>query len=317
MAGVESRVVRTNGVRLHVLEAGEGPLVLLVHGFPGLSYSWRHQVPALAAAGWHAVAVDTRGYGGSDRPDGDYTAEVLEADLLGLLDAYGADQAVIVGQDFGSRYAWNLARHHPGRVRAVLGTVPFADQPSERPPTQVWRELAEKHFLHLHYFQTPGVAEADLGGENAREFLARLFWALSGEGTYFSVFGHGADTSYLAALEPAPPLPWSWLGEAEFDRFVAEFERGGDGREFIGGFGSYRAADADAAFEAGWRGQVIEQPAMLLIGEKDPVRTFTQVDRSLFADLTEVVVPGAGHHVQQERPAEFNAALLGFLAGLR
>ncbi|CAM3351430.1 alpha/beta fold hydrolase [Nocardioides dubius] len=314
---MESRLIETNGVRLHARVAGQGPVVLLVHGFPGTSYSWRHQLPVLAAAGWQAVAVDTRGYGGSERPHDGYTTEVIEQDLLGVLDALGADRAVVVGQDFGAKYAWNLARHHPERVRAVAGTVPFADLPQEKAPSALWAELAEHHFLHLHYFQEPGVAERDLGGDRADEFLARLLWALSADGGYFSVFGHAsAGTSYLDALPSAPALPWPWLSEAEFAVFAEAFGAGGPGREFAGGFGSYRAADADWAFEAGWLGTPITQPALLLIGEHDPVRRFTQTDPALFADLTERVIPGAGHHVQQEQPDAVNAALVEFLAGL-
>lgn len=314
---MQQRLVDTNGVRLHVTVAGDGPAVLLVHGFPGSSYSWRHQVPVLAGSGHRVVAVDTRGYGRSDRPEGGYDAETVERDLLGLLDALDVETAVVVGQDFGSRYAWNLARHHPERVRGVVGTVPFADLPQQVAPTQMWSSLAEGHFLHLHYFQEVGVAERDLGGDQLQEFLARLMWALSGDGEYFSVFGHpSAGTSYLDALPPAPPLPWRWLNEADFAAFVDGFRLGGPGREFAGGFGSYRAADADWAYEAGWLGQVIEPPAMLLIGEHDPVRKFTKIDGTLFRDLSEVVVPGAGHHVQQEQPRAVNEALLGFLGQL-
>lgn len=317
MTTVESRLIATNGVQLRADVAGDGPLVLLVHGFPGTAWSWRHQLPALASAGWQGVAVDTRGYGGSDRPASGYTSEVVEQDLLGVIDALGAEQAVLVGQDFGSKYAWNLARHHPGRVRAVAGTVPFADLPQEQPPSALWQQLSGEHFLHLHYFQAEGVAERELGGEHLEEFLRRLLWALSAEGSYFHVFGHPSGTSYLDALPPAPPLPWRWLTEADFAAYVEQFRRGGPGAELRGGLGAYRAADADWAFEARWLGEPITQPALLFIGEHDPVRKFTEVDRSLFTRLTEVVVPDAGHHVQQEQPDAVNAALLDWLGGLR
>ncbi len=192
--------------------------------------------------------------------------------------------------------------------------MPFADLPQDAPPTQLWAKLAEGHFLHLHYFQEVGRAERDLGGEVVPEFLARLLWALSGEGNYFSVFGHpAAGTSYLDALEPAPALPWGWLDQDTFDAYVGEFRRAGEGREFAGGFGAYRAGDADWAYESAWLGVLIAVPAMLVIGEHDPVRKFTQTDPELFADLTEVVVAGAGHHVQQERPDEFTGVLLRWL----
>ncbi len=311
---MEDRLIETNGIRLHATVAGEGPLALMVHGFPGVAWSWRHQLPALAEAGFTAVAVDTRGYGGSDRPDDGYTTDVIEQDLLGVIDAFGVEQAVVIGQDFGAKYAWNLARHHPSRVRAVAGTVPFADLAQDRPPTEVWQELSSGHFLHLHYFQAVGVAERDLGGPHLEEFLKRLLWALSGEGGYFSVFGHRSEgTSYLDALPPAPPLPWRWLSEADFATYVEGFRRGPAGAELRGGLGAYRAADADWRFESAWLGQPITQPALLFLGEHDPVRKFVEVDRSLFPDLTEVVVPDAGHHVQQEQPAAVNAALTDWL----
>lgn len=317
MAIVETRTLALPGIRLSARVAGAGPLCLLVHGFPGSSYSWRHQMRPLADAGWQVVALDTRGYGGSDRPaGGPWTSEAIEQDLLGVLDVLGAESAVVIGQDFGAKYAWNLARHHPDRVRAVAGTVPFADLPQDAPPSRLWAGLGAEHFLHLHYFQAPGVAERDLGGEHVEEFLQRLLWALSAEGDYFSVFAADGSASYLQALRPAPPLPWPWLTEADFATYVEGFRRGGAGREFAGGFGSYRAADADWAFESRWLGVPIHQPALLFIGEHDPVRRFTQVDRSLFTDLTEAVVPGAGHHVQQEQPEATNRVLLEWLGRL-
>lgn len=313
----ESRFVDVNGLRLHARVAGSGPVVLMVHGFPGSSYSWRHQLEAVAAAGFTAVALDTRGYGASDRPATDYTLPTLVDDLVGVLDALEADRAVLVGQDFGSRYAWNVARHHPDRVRGVVGTVPFQDLAADQRPTEIWQALAGQHFLHLHYFQEIGRAERDLGGPHVAEFLRRLLWALSAQGDYFSVFAHAdADTSYLDALPPAPELPWPWLGTEEFEQMVAGFEAGGPGREFAGGFGSYRSGDADWEWERLAAGQRIEVPSLLLIGEHDPVRKFTTTDPALFADLTEVVVPDAGHHVQQEQSAAFTATLLDFLARL-
>ncbi|WP_235738038.1 alpha/beta fold hydrolase [Nocardioides alcanivorans] len=317
MTLIETCDIDAGGIRLSARTAGTGPLVLLVHGFPGSAWSWRHQMAPLAEAGWQTVAIDTRGYGGSERPaDGPWTTEAIEQDLLGVIDSLGAQQAVVVGQDFGAKYAWNLARHHPDRVRAVAGTVPFADLPQDAPPSAAWATLGEEHFLHLHYFQAPGVAERDLGGEHVEEFLRRLLWALSAGGNYFSVFGAAGSSSYLDALAPAPALPWSWLTEADFATYAEGFRRGGAGREFAGGFGSYRAADADWAFESRWLGVRIDQPALLFIGELDPVRKFTQVDRSLFADLSEAVIPGAGHHVQQEQPAATTKVLLDWLAGL-
>lgn len=313
--------VETNGIRLAVREVGSGPAVLLLHGFPGTSYSWRHQLPVLADAGFRAVAVDTRGYGDSDRPEARaHSSAVIEADLLGVLDALGIEQAHVVGQDFGAMYAWNLAQRHPDRVLSVLGTVPYGGEPAPVPPSSTFAAVAERHFLHLHYFQVVGVAERDLGGPHLAEFLRRLMWALSAEGELLSVFGYpSAGTSYLDALPPAPPLPWSWLSEDELATYVQAFASGGPGRELAGGLQSYRAADADWLDAQRWSGTTIDQPALLVMGEHDPVRTFAPPDleaqRTWLTGLREIVlVAQAGHFVQQEQPAAFNDVLLSWLA---
>lgn len=313
-------LVRTNGTDLAVHSAGDGPAVLLLHGFPGTSYSWRHQLPVLAAAGFRAVAVDTRGYGASARPDAPHhSSAVIEADLVGVLDALGVDAAHVVGQDFGSMYAWNLAQRHPDRVTSVLGTVPFGGSPGPVAPSVGFAAVAARHFLHLHYFQEVGRAEADLGGEHLATFLARLLWALSGEGELLSVFGFPSEgTSYLDALPVAPPLPWPWLDVADLETFVAAYAAGGPGRELAGGLASYRAADVDWELARTWDGTRIEQPSLIVMGEHDPVRTFAPPDldqqRTWLTGLRDVVlVPQAGHHVQQEQPEAFNEVLLDWL----
>ncbi|RZI79688.1 MAG: alpha/beta hydrolase [Microbacterium sp.] len=179
--------------------------------------------------------------------------------------------------------------------------------------------MADRHFLHLHYFQAAGVAEPDLGGDHLAEFLRRLMWALSAEGELLSVFGHpSAGTSYLDALPPAPPLPWSWLSQDEFDHYLASYAAGGPGRELAGGLQSYRAADADWQLARQWAGTSIDQPSLLVMGEHDPVRTFAPPDleaqRTWLTGLRDVVlVAQAGHFVQQEQPAAFNDVLLAWL----
>ncbi|HEX4190199.1 MAG TPA: alpha/beta hydrolase [Marmoricola sp.] len=319
--GIE--VVAANGIRLAIRAQGSGPAVMLVHGFPGTSYSWRHQLPMLAAAGFTAIAVDTRGYGASDRPAAvAQPSTVIEADLLGVLDHLGFDDADVVGQDFGSMYAWNLAQRHPDRVRSVLGTVPFGGTPGPVAPSVAFAAVAERHFLHLHYFGQIGLAERELGGARLPEFLRRLMWALSAEGNLLSVFGWPTDgTSYLDALPEAPPLPWSWLTEVEFDAYVAAFAAGGPGRELAGGLASYRAADKDWVEAKRWAGTTIDQPSLLVMGEHDPVRTFAPPDadeqRTWLTGLREIVfVAGAGHFVQQEQAAAFNDVLTDWLTSL-
>jgi epoxide hydrolase A/B len=320
----EVELVASNGIRLGVRALGAGPAVLLLHGFPGTSYSWRHQVPALVEAGYRAIAVDTRGYGASERPEATHhPSTTIEADVIGVLDALQVEQAHIVGQDFGSMYAWNLAQRHPDRVLSVLGTVPFGGDPGTVAPSTTFAAVAERHFLHLHYFQALGVAERDLGGGNLAEFLRRLIWALSAEGELLSVFRHqSSGTSYLDALPVAPALPWSWLNETEFATYLAAFAAGGPGAELAGGLQSYRAADADWRAAQQWVGTTIDQPALLVMGEHDPVRTFAPPDlelqRTWLTDLRDIVfVAQASHFVQQEQPAAFNEVLLRWLRKAR
>src|ERR1700694_1903273 len=169
---VRERVVDTNGVALRTLEAGDRgtPLVLLCHGFPELAYSWRHQIPVLAGAGYHVLAPEQRGCGGSSRPDAieDYDIAPLSGDVIGLLDDVGAERAVFVGHDWGATVVWNTGLLHPDRVAAVVGmSVPAVPRP-QVPPTQAFRKIFGDNFFYMLYFQQPGVADADLGGDPAR-----------------------------------------------------------------------------------------------------------------------------------------------------
>src|ERR1700679_4181971 len=167
MTEITHRQVQTNGISMHIAEAGEGPLVVMVHGFPGLWYSWRYQLPALAEAGYHAVAVDQRGYGRTDRPSDPavYDADYVAGDMLGLLDALGEQKAIFIGHDFGAQLVFNLAVRHPDRVAA---SKPKKDEfqaefaSSEMRPSAVFAKAAKQHFLHMHYFQTIGPAEQEL-----------------------------------------------------------------------------------------------------------------------------------------------------------
>ncbi len=331
-------------LRLRAFEQGEGPLVLLVHGFPGLAYSWRHQMAAIAAAGWRAVAIDCPGYGGSDRPldRGLYTADRMQDYLLAVLDHYRAQQAVVVGQDFGAQYAWNLAVRVPARVRGLVATIPYdydlagrallggasrlgADEPTppeaafpDRLPTERFAAMATEHFVHFHYFQEVGPAERELGGAIA-DYLRRSFWALSGEGDLWRwTTVPSADSGYLDALPPAPPLPWSWLSEAEFARFVADYDHPDLMRRLIGGLNSYRTADRNWEFGRRWADADVPVPTLFVHGAKDPSFGFfhdwEDRMRARVPGMRAIVaIPGAGHLVQQEQPEPFNAALLRFL----
>src|SRR5215475_2914323 len=176
------RLIETNGIRLNIVEQGQGPMVLMCHGFPESWYSWRHQIAALAAAGFHAVAPDMRGYGKSDRPEAidQYSIFHLIGDLVGLLDALEASTAVIVGHDWGATIAWRTARLRPDRFRAAaILSVPFRSR-SPAPPTSLMPQTVDAQFYQL-YFQKPGVAEAEFERDPSFTLRAMLFGG-SGEG---------------------------------------------------------------------------------------------------------------------------------------
>ncbi len=317
MDPVKQSLVDVGEIRMLVTEQGSGPAVVLCHGFPGLAYSWRHQLPVLANAGHRAIAVDMRGYGGTDRPDGPaaYSRTRTVADMVGLLDALAVEDAVFVGHDFGAALVWDLPQWAPGRARGLfqLG-VPRADT-SRVQPSLVNARVAAEHFFHMHYFQEPGVADAELNADPER-FLRGAFWALSGGYRYTDIFAHpSAGNGYLDVLPDAPDLPWPWLSEDEFEHYVQEFSRTG----FTGGLNWYRANDHIWAEKQARPDEPIELPVCFVTGDRDPVQQIvgpSSMDamRASVPGLLGVhVIPGAGHFVQMEAPDAVNELLLGFL----
>jgi pimeloyl-ACP methyl ester carboxylesterase len=295
------RQLSVNGVELHVAECGQGPLVLLLHGWPELWFSWRHQLPVLAAAGYRAVAPDQRGYGHSARPERveDYDIVHLGEDILGLIDALGEEQAVVVGHDWGAIVAWYLAQAAPERLTALVAmSIPFWLRPS-RPPTAVWKDMFGDHFFYMLHFQTPGLADAQLGRD---------------PGTSLRLVMRKVSQDVFDGSAEVPPV-FKWMTDDEFAVYETEFRRTG----FTGGINWYRNVDRNWELTAGIAERKIEVPTMFLAGERDPVLTFIPTDpmRAQVSDLREfVLVPGAGHWIQQERPAETNEALLRFTASV-
>jgi pimeloyl-ACP methyl ester carboxylesterase len=286
-----------DGVQLHVEEVGppDGPLVVLLHGFPELGFSWRHQVGPLAGAGFRVLVPDLRGFGRSEVPEPveAYAMRVLVADVLALLDHAGAEQAVVAGHDWGADIAWKTALLEPQRVRAVAGlSVPFVPR-APAPPVGILREHLGEDF-YIVWFQEPGVAEAALERDVRRTLLAREVWGPA-----------------WAERDDTDPRP-AWLSEEELAVYVAAFERTG----FRGPLSLYRNIDRNWEQTAGAADRRIEQPALFLTGERDPVRRFmpaTAMDGWVTDLRASIVVPGAGHWVTQDAPEAVNAALLGFL----
>jgi pimeloyl-ACP methyl ester carboxylesterase len=312
------RTLDTNGIRLQVTEAGEGPLVLLLHGFPESSHSWRHQLRALSEAGYHAVAPNQRGYGHSDRPHAieAYDVVTLVDDAIGLIDTLGEKQAVVVGHDWGAPVAWNAALLHPDRVRAVAGmSVPYGGRP-QGSPLAAFRAIFKDIFFYMLYFQEPGVAEAELEAD-VRRSLRTFYYSASGDAPAGGGTGpHPNTAKVLDTMRDCTTLP-PWLTEADLDAFTEAFEHSG----FRGPLNWYRNFDRSWKRTAALADRKIEQPATFIAGDRDPVIAMgrRQLERlpkiapRLFESL---LLPGCGHWVQQERPEEVNAALLRFLRTL-
>lgn len=330
MAGIAHRTVEANGIRMHLAEMGAGPLVLLCHGFPESWYSWRHQLPALAEAGFHAVAPDMRGYGQSDRPAAidQYTMLHLVGDLVGLLDALGAEEAVIAGHDWGAAVAWHAALLRPDRFRAVVGLcVPFRPRGGERPTTSM--PQTETALFYQLYFQDPGVAEADLE-RDVRLFIRGNLYTNSGDNPRLApgavpaadigmVPREGGLLPFYAGERAAPSVMPPWIGEADVDFYAGEFARTG----FRGGLNYYRNIDRNWELLAPFAGAKVTVPALFVVGDRDLVMAFRGTNR-LVHDLSRhvpqlrrtLILPGCGHWTQQERPAEINAAIIEFLRAL-
>jgi pimeloyl-ACP methyl ester carboxylesterase len=312
---VRTRTVSTNGVDISVLEAGvDGPVVVLAHGFPELAYSWRHQVPALARAGYRVIAPDQRGYGQSSRPEAveAYDIHHLVGDLVGLLDDLQVAQAVVVGHDWGSMVASHLALLHPDRVLGLVNmSVPHLSR-SAIPPTEALRNLVGDNFFYMLYFQEPGVADAELGGDVARTMRRLLAGASLRPDTqpdpaFFAADGRG----FIDRLPEPDGLP-DWLMQAELDHYIAEFRRTG----FTGGLNWYRNLDRNWETTAQLAGTKVTVPSLFVGGALDPVLVMsppTAAHNWLTDHRGDVLVDGAGHWVQQEAADEVNAALVGFL----
>jgi pimeloyl-ACP methyl ester carboxylesterase len=293
------RVQVNDDVELSVLDEGDGTPVVLCHGFPELAYSWRHQVPVLLDAGYRVLVPDMRGFGESSAPAdvGAYDVLSLCGDMCGLLDAIAERDAIFVGHDWGGSLVWQLAAIHPERVRAVAGmSVPFTPRAPAAPMPIMRRHLGEDFYMV--WFQQPGVADEALARDVRRTLSTSRVWT-----------AQWAEEDRAGSHRPA------WLSEEELDVYVQAFSRTG----FTGGLNWYRNIDRNWELTEPYADRRIEQPAMFLTGELDPVRNFmpAAVMDGWVTDLrAEVVLPGVGHWAQQQAPQAVNDALLDFFASL-
>lgn len=321
MPDVTHRMIETNGIRLHVAGQGEGPLIILCHGFPECWYSWRHQLAALAKAGFRAVAPDLRGYGRSDRPEEVEKYTILHdiGDIVGLVDALGARQAVIAGHDIGATIAWQAAVLRPDRFRAVIAlSVPFRPRGfgGSVPPTTLMPRSEDAVFYQL-FLQTPE-AEAALGRDLRRTFRS-LLYSLSGDrppsaGGGFAAAGMVPRKG--ASLTDPASLP-TWVTESDIDVYVAEFTRSG----FLGPLAWWRNIDRSWELLAPFAGAAVSIPALYIAGERDfvvAVNTQSIAKQSAMVPKLRppVMLPGCGHWTEQERAPEVSAAMINFLRSL-
>lgn len=319
MAEITHRKVETNGLSMFIAEAGKGPLVVLCHGFPESWYSWRHQLRALADAGFHVVAPDQRGYGETTCPEpiDAYTIHHLVGDIVGLVAALGETRAVIVGHDWGSPVAWNAALMRPDVFRAVASlSVPTSDRGPSAPMATAAKLFGDRFFYQL-YFQTPGVAEHELQNDiplTMRKMLVGASGARERGNSFFPSANLPPASSFMLQQMPDPGanLP-GWLTAEDVAYFASRFAISG----FRGGLNWYRNIDRNWSLGGSFQGRRIEQPALFLTGDRDVVPFNKQSEaamRKTVTDLRDVVVlPGVGHWTQQEAADAVNERLVRFL----
>jgi pimeloyl-ACP methyl ester carboxylesterase len=315
-----NRTIMSSGHRLHLVEAGQGPLVVFVHGFPESWYSWRHQLGALGEAGYRAVALDVRGYGRSASPAAvdAYAMTALVGDVIAVIDDAEVEQAIVVGHDWGAPIAWNTALLRPGRVRGVAGlSVPYNPR-SSTPPLEGMRALAGDQIFYIDYFQEPGVAEAEVEADLAG-WLRGMYFSASGEAD--------AEQPSIGLIEPGhqmrerfqypEPGQMAWLSDDDFAFYLGEFERTG----LTGGFNRYRNITRDWAELAPWHHAPITVPSLFIGGDRDGPTLLGRPAIERFADtlpglVRSEILPGCGHWTQQEAPEQVNQILLDFAAKL-
>lgn len=320
-AALSFREIRRSddGTRVQVGYQGDGPLVLMVHGFPESWISWRHQIPTIADAGYMAAAIQTRGYGDSDKPEAveAYTLHEMAADIVAVIDGLGFENAVLIGHDWGAAQVYAAAILYPEKVRALVGMAYTAGPFVDRKVSEIWAEQYPDRMFYQSYFQEPGVAEAEFEADPER-FLRLFLYALAGdrpEGVNGLIRPPGTE-KLLDGLPDPRPFP-SWLPESELAYYAQSFAKGG----FRGPINRYRAQDLDVEQMRPFADRMIGQPALYIGGERDPARHLVPgFDRYIdpiprCTDPRGIhILQGIGHWIQQEAPDQVNRILLDFLA---
>lgn len=319
MSELRFHSVDAGGVRIHLAEQGEGPVVLMVHGFPESWYSWRYQLPALAAAGYRAVAMDVRGYGRSSKPTRveDYRMVLKVADVVGVVAALGGGPVTLVGHDWGAPIVWTSALLRPDLFRGVAGlSVPYAPPHGPTRPLAGMRQMAGENEFYIEYFQQPGRAEAEIE-RDVRGWLLGFYWCASGDienGPNIAMVDRGRTLREKFVYPETMP---AWLSEADLDVYTREFEYSG----FFGPLSRYRNVDRDWEDLAAYANRPIEIPALFIGGSKDGPTIWGQPAIARFGETLpklhrSEILDGCGHWVQQEQADATNALLLDFLAAI-
>jgi pimeloyl-ACP methyl ester carboxylesterase len=312
-------MIDTNGVSLRVVVEGEGPAVLLSHGFPELGYSWRHQIQPLVDAGYRVIVPDQRGYGGSSRPEAieDYDIVHLTDDLAGILDALGEEKAAMVGHDWGSFVVSHMAMLKPERTSGLVNmSVPFTPRGPMSVVELLKMAIPEDTFFYILHFQEVGPADEEMA-RDVRDTMTRLLCGVKMDPENMASMMANAPKKadvkgFVDSMPPAPDTLPDWITQEEVDHYVAEFERTG----FTGGINWYRNFHRNWEITPQIADAKVDVPAYFIAGKQDPViggRASGFESPTLLDWRGETVIDDAGHWVQQEKPAEVNAALISFL----
>jgi pimeloyl-ACP methyl ester carboxylesterase len=312
--------VKNGDISLNVAVKGEGPLIVCVHGWPELWYSWRWQMDHFSALGFKVAALDVRGYGGSSKPTevAAYSLRQLASDVVAVIDHFAAAPAILFGHDWGAPIVWNTTLLHPERIRAVAGlSVPYMPR-GEMSFIELAKILYKDRFFYQLYFQKEGPPEAEFEADIPAA-LRKIYFSASGDSPRDGLLMEkGPDSTMLDGMPDPDPFP-AWMSAADLKVYVDAFTAGG----FRGPFNRYRAQNIDFAEMADYAGAKIPQPAFFVAGERDPVRNFVG-GMDLYANAGaaledfrgSVIIPKVGHWVQQEAPEAVNVALEGFVKAL-
>lgn len=320
MVEITHRTVNSNNIRIHLAEAGEGPTVLMIHGFPESWYSWREQLPVLAEHGYHAVAMDVRGYGRSSKPQNveDYRMMLKVADVVGVVDAIDNGKVTVVGHDWGAPIAWNSALLRPDLFSGVAGlSVPYSAGGGAVRPTELFAMMAGDDDFYINHFQEVGKAEREIEAD-VRQWILGFYWGAGGDvidGPNISMVRRGGALSEKFVYPDVMP---DWMTDKDLDVYTREFEYSG----FFGPLSRYRNVDRDWEDFSAFAGQPITIPSLFIGGEKDgptvwgasAIANYSQTLPNLFKSE---ILPGAGHWIQQERAERTNELLLEFLNSLK